>query len=133
MNQKYVKDFDTWNKEKIQIEQVSLDRLSFHEREIWWCSMGLNIGDEEDGKNELFERPILVLRKFNKKIAWILPLSTKIKTGDFYHTIDHDGRTFSVLLSQVRLLSVKRFRRYIRKISPHQASLIKEKFIKLLQ
>ena len=55
-----MKDFDSWNKEKKGLENVGHDILSFHEREIWWCSIGINLGDEQDGKNELFERPVLI-------------------------------------------------------------------------
>ncbi len=127
------KDFDLWNKEKKIIENVAPDTLIFHEREIWWCSMGVNLGDEQDGKNELFERPILVLKKFNKKVCWILPMSTKQKDGIYYHTLEHDGKIFSVILSQLRLISVKRFRRFIRKISPHQFELIQDKLISVLK
>ena len=72
-----MKDFDSWNEEKKSLENVGHDILAFHEREIWWCSIGINLGDEQDGKNELFERPVLILKKFNNKVAWVLPMSTK--------------------------------------------------------
>lgn len=127
------KNFDSWNAEKKKIEKVGHNNLVFHEREIWWCSIGLNLGDEQDGKNELFERPVLILRKFNNKIAWILPMSTKEKSGLYYHLLEHDGQKFSVILSQLRLVSVKRFRRFVRKISPHQLSIIKDKLTDLIK
>ncbi len=128
-----MKDFGTWNKEKINLEDTGHEDLSFHEREIWWCSIGLNIGDEQDGKNELFERPVLIIKKFNKRLAWALPMSTKKKDGIYYHNIEHDGKIFSVMLSQLRLLSTKRFHRYLRKISPNQFSIIQDKLIKLIK
>ncbi|MCX6713218.1 MAG: type II toxin-antitoxin system PemK/MazF family toxin [Candidatus Vogelbacteria bacterium] len=121
------KDFDGWNEEKKKLEKIEPDTLPFHEREIWWCSIGINLGDEQDGKNELFERPVLILKKFNNKIAWVLPMTTRQKRGIYYYQLEHEGRIFSVILSQLRLLSIKRFRRYIRKISPHQFSLIQNK------
>lgn len=127
-----MKDFDSWNKEKKRLENVTHDTLVFHEREIWWCSIGLNLGDEQDGKNDLFERPVLVLKKFNNKVAWILPMSTKAKKGAYYHNLEYEGRIFTVILSQLRLTSVKRFRRFIRKISPHQFSLIQDKLANLI-
>ena len=127
------KDFDSWNTEKKKLENISLDTLAFHEREIWWCSIGINLGDEQDGKNELFERPVLVLKKFNNKICWALPMTTKPKTGIYYHQLKHDGQIFSVILSQIRLVSVKRFRRFVRKISPHQFKLIQDKVICLVR
>ena len=128
--QKY---FDNWNSEKKRLENVGHENLVVHEREIWWCSIGINLGDEQDGKNELFERPVLVLRKFNNKVVWVLPMSTQQKDGIYYHSLEHNGKVFSVLLSQLRLLSVKRFRRFLRKISPHQFALIQEKIIGLLK
>src|SRR4051812_44298293 len=114
------KDFDTWNLQKKKIHNFIKQETTFREREIWWCSLGINIGDEEDGKNTLFERPILVLRKFNRKLAWVLPMSSKKKEGVYYHIINYRGISYSVLLSQLRLISAKRLRRFIRKISPTQ-------------
>jgi len=128
-----VKDFDSWNKEKKSLETTGHDILAFHEREIWWCSIGINLGDEQDGKNELFERPILVLKKFNNKVAWVLPMSTKSKEGIYYHNLEHEGQVFTVILSQLRLISVKRFRRFVRKISPHQFALIQNKLINFIR
>ena len=128
-----MKDFDNWNKEKKKLENVSPDTLTFHEREIWWCSIGINLGDEQDGKNELFERPVLVIKKFNNKICWALPMTTRPKSGIYYHPLKHDGQTFSVILSQIRLVSVKRFKRFVRKISPHQFEMIQDKIIGLLR
>lgn len=128
-----MKDFDNWNKEKKNLENIALDTLAFHEREIWWCSIGINLGNEQDGKNELFERPVLVLKKFNNKICWALPMSAKQKDSIYYHNLEHDGQTFSVILSQIRLVSVKRFHRFIRKISPHQFNLIQNKIVDLLK
>jgi mRNA interferase MazF len=122
-----MKDFDSWNIEKKQLELNGHETLSFHEREIWWCSIGFNLGDEQDGKNELFERPVLVIKKFNNKVAWVVPMTTKQKEGRYYHTLEHDGTLFAVILSQLRLTSVRRFRRLIRKISPYQFSLIQKK------
>ena len=128
-----MKDFDTWNIEKKNLESDGHETLAFHEREIWWCSIGLNLGDEQDGKNELFERPVLIIRKFNNKVCWILPMTTKQKEGVYYHQLEHDGKIFSVILSQIRLTSVKRFHRFVRKISPHQFSLIQDKLINIIK
>ncbi len=127
------KGFDIWNFEKKKLESSGHEELVFHEREIWWCSIGINLGDEQDGKNEFFERPVLILKKFNKKVAWILPMSTKAKEGVYYHSLNYDGRIFSVILSQLRLVSVKRFRRFLRKISPAQFEMVREKIIHFLQ
>ena len=65
----WMKDFDTWNEEKKIVNERRIDEnLFFYDREVWWCSVGINVGIEADGKNSNFERPILVLKKFNSNI-----------------------------------------------------------------
>ena len=44
------KDFDNWNKEKKKINYKNTNRF-YHAREIWWCSLGVNVGFEQDGTN----------------------------------------------------------------------------------
>ena len=41
------KNFDTWNIKKKHVNRGE-SRL-YTEREIWWCSLGVNIGSEQDG------------------------------------------------------------------------------------
>lgn len=126
-----MKSFGEWGKEKQNIENKS--RLPvFHDSEIWWCSLGLNIGHEEDGKNEKYERPILILRKFNKELLVGIPLSTKIKTGDFYVNFKNKDFEYSVLLSQARVMSSKRLIRKINKISRGKFALVKNKYRELM-
>ncbi|MFH1145912.1 MAG: hypothetical protein V1707_03050 [bacterium] len=61
-----MKDFFSWHEEKEKLEEIGYDTLLFREGEVWWCSIGLNLGHEQDGKNVFFERPVLVVKKFNK-------------------------------------------------------------------
>lgn len=126
------KDFNSWNEEKKKIDAGENTGIYFHEREIWWCSIGLNVGDEQGGKNELFERPVLIIRKFNDRLAWVLPMTTKPKEGKYYHKVRHEDMEFAVILSQLRLVSGKRFRRRVRKIMSDEFDIIKKKVIGLL-
>jgi mRNA interferase MazF len=112
----YTKDFDSWNNKKkiIDKKEISED-IFFNEREIWWGSLGLNIGYEQDGKNENFERPLLIIRKFNKGIVWALPLTTIAKDNKFHYKLKSSGSF--VILSQVRLISTKRLLRLVETIN----------------
>ena len=58
------KNFDKWNelKKKLHISEKAKD-FYFREREIWWCSLGVNIGFEQDGKNDLFDKLGLLAAK----------------------------------------------------------------------
>ena len=59
------KNFLKWHKEKEQINSTKGTAL-FHEREVWWCRVGVNVGFEMDGRGETFERPVVIVKKFNK-------------------------------------------------------------------
>jgi mRNA interferase MazF len=113
------KDYTQWHKKKIEIEHGNDERLFFHEREVWWCSTGSNVGFEQDGKGENFARPVLIFKKFNKEIFWGIPLSTKVKTTEktakFYFSVNllltpdtNDGIERVAILSQMRLIDGKR-------------------------
>ena len=59
------KNFDKWNDIKKSVNNKP-DNLGVHKREVWWMTLGLNVGVETDGKHENFERPVLVLKRFNR-------------------------------------------------------------------
>ena len=102
------KDFDGWNEEKIQAHAKE-KRVFFHEREVWWCTLGVNIGFEQDGKGERFVRPVLVFKKFNNEAFWAIPLSTIMKKGKFYAPLYmEDGMKRVAILSQLRFMDGKR-------------------------
>ena len=126
------KDFLAWHSQKEKIHNEK-QRVFFHEGEIWWCSLGANVGFEQDGKNETFERPVVVFRKFNKEVFWALPVTTQEKSGKFYFPYRHDDRIFSVILSQIRLLDAKRLLRKIRTFSKDEFQGLDDAFQKLLK
>lgn len=123
------KNFDKWNNRKKEINNTVFNSY-IHEREIWWCSIGLNVGDEEDGKNELFERPVLIIRKFNQKIVLAVPLTTKTKDNYYYFTFMYDGLKFAAILSQIRLISTSRLTRRIQTINDPLFEQIRQAIIK---
>ena len=101
------KDFDNWNQLKPKLDATK-KMPTFQEREIWWCSIGINIGNEEDGKSEMFSRPILIIRKFNDIIFWGLPLTTAIKDNRYYYKISFQGKNVCAMLSQLKMLDSRR-------------------------
>src|SRR3989344_6616951 len=102
------KDYTIWQKLKTFLHNEK-PRVYFHEREIWWCSLGANIGFEQDGKGLDFARPVLIIRVFSKEVFIGVPLTTKLKDGKYYYPISTgDGFERRVILSQIRLLDSKR-------------------------
>ncbi|WP_375493332.1 type II toxin-antitoxin system PemK/MazF family toxin [uncultured Nostoc sp.] len=105
----HIKDFEGWGKLKSNIDKFDRTNTpTINEREIWWCSIGVNIGDEEDGKNHLYNRPVLILKKFNNRIFWGLPLTSSTKKKNNYFLVDFKGKQQSVMLSHLRLYDAKR-------------------------
>lgn len=126
------KDFQKWHILKSTIDTEHQSPL-FREQEIWWCSLGANVGFEEDGKNELFERPVLVFRKFNKELFVGLPMTSKKKEGKYYHALHLHDIERSAILSQIRVLSGKRLIRRLGKLSDKQFVALENAFIFLIK
>lgn len=99
------KDFDRWNEAKKHINDAKFVEFA-NEREVWWASLGLNVGSEQDGTSDAFERPVLIVRKFNRDTALIVPRRTT-----YHMAIRHEGREFTAVISQLRLISTKRLAR----------------------
>lgn len=126
-----IKDFDKWNTQKKGTD-ARQNRAPFRERDVWWCSLGTNVGDEQDGKGRFFSRPVLVLKKFNKHIFLGIPLSTILKDNRFYHRIHFKGIDQSAVLSQLRLLDAKRLENRMGDLPSHEFERVKEKLKELI-
>ena len=112
------KDFDKWN-DYIKTLNSNIFQGFFHEREIWWCALGKNIGSEDNGKNDQFERPVLIFRKFGEDTSWIIPISSQPcrKDSRFLYQVLVQEVIRTARLHQLRLISNKRLLRYIDRIS----------------
>jgi mRNA interferase MazF len=127
------KDFDSWNKEKklTDSRDISYD-FFYHEREVWWCAVGINVGVETNGKNSNFERPILIVKKFNKDMFWGVPLTSIEKIGSPYIKITHNQGISWAILSQLKTFSVKRLLRKVGMISENDFKSVNKQLRKLL-
>lgn len=132
----YVKDFDGWHPIK---KAVGNSRIpTFNQREIWWCTTGVNIGVEQDGKNHTFERPILIVRKFNRRLFWVIPLTSKVKPFPHYVTIsfkstkDVQPWERSFIVSQMRSFDATRLSRKMGKLTDKQFQLILDEIHRIM-
>lgn len=130
------KDFQAWHNKKTEIDSF-LERPFFHEREIWFCYLGANVGFEQNGASEGFLRPVIILRKFSKEILWAIPLTKTPKEGKkvepYYHSFSFlPGITSVAVLSQIRLVDAKRLHDRIGFMAEPDFAAIKEKLKALL-
>lgn len=119
------KDFTAWHDLKTHLQKQG-ETPTFKQREIWWCSIGVNVGDEMDGKSQLFSRPVLIVRKFNRRIFIGVPLTTKVKDNPYYHRIHFKGIDQCVMLSQLRLWEGKRLTRRMGQLPEDQFEKIRQ-------
>ncbi|MFA6407983.1 MAG: type II toxin-antitoxin system PemK/MazF family toxin [Candidatus Paceibacterota bacterium] len=120
------KEFDRWNSKKQKLDEHQ-SGPHCHEREIWWCSIGVNVGSEQYSQTEDFSRPVLVARRFTKDIFLGIPLTTKLRDGVPFRfrlrvgDVDNDA-----LILQMRVYDRKRLVRPL-------AVVQKEVFKKLIE
>lgn len=106
------KDFDRWNWLKKKLDRESPQFVYFHEREVWFCSVGVNVGVERDSRNAKFSRPVAVVKKFNESMFWGVPLSSQTEHGGKYNLIVQlHGKPADANVSQLRLFDRKRLQR----------------------
>ena len=107
------KDFKKWHTLKAKLHEGEGSAL-FQAREIWWASLGANIGFEQDGVGEIFTRPVIVLTKFNLDVCLVVPLTARPKKGKYYFPIGNvAGKQAVAVLSQLRFIDKKRLAKKI--------------------
>ncbi len=129
-----MKNFDAWNEvKKITNESEISNEFFFHEGEIWWCTVGINIGVESDGKDDTFERPVLIVRVFNKNMVWVVPITSTVKDSPFYYEFTFKDRTQSLMLTQLKTISTKRLKRYLGVLPEGDLGMVIQKIASLLK
>lgn len=109
-----MKDYRAWMLVKSSIHNSPQRPEGFKKGEIWICSIGENVGYENDGKGKHFARPVLILKSHSNRTCHIVPLSTTTKRGIFYYPFEgHTGQTSVALLTQSRTIDTARLKRKI--------------------
>ena len=124
------KGFENWCPLKVKLN--SAERVNFSAGEVWWCHVGANVGDEEDGKGERFIRPVLVFKKLSANIFVGIPLSSKIKTNYLYCNFSFKGKQQSAIIGQIRVFDSKRLGDRMGRLNKREFNKIKEELKKLL-
>lgn len=108
------KNFDGWNelKKKIHANDNGLPRCT--ERDVRWCRLGANLGFEIDGAGDGFARPVVVLKRFSRRLCLVIPLTTTLKPGRYHLPLGQiGGRPASAIISQLRVIDTRRLDRQI--------------------
>ena len=126
------KDFNNWNivKQKLQTRKL----IHFRQCEIYFISIGQNIGYEVFGKAELFLRPVLVYKKLSKYTFIGIPLTSKVKQGSYFFNFSYKKDISSTaLLNQIRVFDIRRNSYFHGKIKLSDFRKVESKLIQLLK
>lgn len=120
------KEFDLWNESKKNINQFK-ERRYYRPKEVWWCALGINIGFEEDGTGDSYERPVLILRGFSKYVCLVVPLTTSTKKNPYHVNLGIiDGKDSFAIISQLRLVDTKRLLNRVDIVGEEVFKVVKE-------
>lgn len=128
-----IQHFIAWTNRKIAIHFQNRSEFYFYEREIWWASLGENVGFEMNGKNWHFERPVLIVKKFSKDMVFVFPTTTKMKRGSWFYDIEYGGTKTQVVFAQARTISTKRLIRKMALLSEGQFHDFTHSFTELIK
>jgi len=101
------------------------------EGNIWWASIGENVGKEINGKSNLFSRPVLIFKKISRETFLGLPLTTQKRKGTWYVAIRQGNCDIIVILAQARVLDSKRLSSRIGSIDDEDMKKVKTGFARL--
>ena len=125
----YFKDFDTWNGAKKRVQRETRS-INIRAGEVRWVAVGVNIGDEIDGKGTSFTRPSLVVTVSGSSTALIVPMSTKTKDITGYIVLKWKEKRVSFCIHQMRVVSQKRILKRVGKLSDRKFQYIKNEIKK---
>lgn len=124
----YLRAFREWCALKIVLWRKE-NTTVFNPGEIWWCSVGMNLGEEIFGKGLKFTRPVLIFRKFTSNSFLGLPLTLQPKTGTWYVEITLLDTKRWAMLNQARIFDKKRLQSRIGTLSEKELSAVRERFL----
>lgn len=112
--------------------QASLFRkktdIPLRQGEIWWCNLGMNVGEESYGKGNRFARPVLIFKKFSSNSFLGLPLTSKEKKGSWYVPVRVNNDASWVMLNQARILDKNRIMELMGDIKLRDFENVKRQF-----
>jgi mRNA interferase MazF len=98
------------------------------EGDIWWASIGENVGSEINGKSALFSRPVIIIKKLSHSFYLVVPTTTKPRIGTWYVQFRHKEMENVACLHQVRSIDYRRISSKLGTLDDADLVRIKEGF-----
>ena len=122
------KDFDSWCAFQKKLE-FTHNPPFFKEGEIWWSSIGVNIGYEMCGKGKIYARPVIVIKKYNHFTFLGVPTTSSYRNKPWSYTVSFSDRESDALLNQGRIFDSRRLANKITQLPDKTFMSLKEAFL----
>lgn len=127
----YIKRFLEWIGLKERLHEKTSQPPFVNEGDIWWASLGENIGGEINGKSKLFSRPVIVLKKLSHTFYFVVPTTTKPRTGSWYIHFKQNAKQNIACLHQARAIDYRRLSSKLGELDDVDFSRVKDAFFDL--
>ena len=101
------------------------------ERDIWWASVGENIGSEVNGKSGLFSRPVIIYKKLSHGFYFVIPTTTQAKEGTWFVPFRQGGKDMKACLHQARAIDHRRLSSKLGTLDDEDFAAVAEGFNRL--
>ncbi len=127
----HVKRFLEWIGLKEKLDSIIHRPPFVSEGEVWWASLGENVGYEINGKSKDFTRPVLVFRKLSSGFYFVIPLTTQVHIGSWYVNYKQAGKDITACLHQARAIDYRRLHRRLGEVDQMDFQRVQGGFQKL--
>ncbi len=127
----HIKQFFEWIGLKEKLDGIIHQAPHVSEGEVWWASIGENVGAEINGKSQYFSRPVLIFRKFSHNFYFVIPMTTKKHLGSWYVSFQLQNLEVTACLHQSRSIDYRRLSKRLGEIDGIDFDRVKSAFKKL--
>lgn len=104
----HFKNFLEWIALKEKLDSLDSTTPHVSQGQIWWASLGENVGVEINGKSKNFTRPVLIYRKLARNFYLVVPVTSQLKSGTWYVHFLQKRKLMAACLHQVRVIDYRR-------------------------
>jgi mRNA-degrading endonuclease toxin of MazEF toxin-antitoxin module len=126
-----MKRFLEWIRIKSALDANSHQAPDVFEGEIWWTSLGENIGNEIQGKDRNFTRPVIIYKRLSRTFYFVIPVTTQPHKGTWFVSYDFQGKSVTACIHQARAIDYRRLYSLLGHMDKASFARVQEAFRKL--
>ncbi len=127
----YVNHFLEWIGLKQKLHRGTQSPPLVSAGDIWWASIGENVGSEINGKSRLFSRPVIIFKKLAHGFYFVIPTTTKSKVGSWFVPFRQADRNMVASLHQARAIDHRRLSTKLGQLDDSDFDRVRKGFSKL--